>query len=400
MVKATKVSFNQATAKSTERHNDRSMYPWGYDERSNNKHWDMYGCGSTFEAEARFYKDMFTPTLEAQNDKAIKMRKYDRVMDMETWHKKHPLKECIVQLGDVENNDTSRKFAEGVAQKMMDQIRAAGGTVVSVDLHDDERTIDEDGNEIKGTPHLHIRYAFVGENKDKNPVMDMKNVLLAHGIDRPNPDKPTSKTNNPAQTFLEMARSMLEDYADELELKHGNPRVDRKREKRAHSSVQEYKTRKRLEGLQKRVEELEKQANEAEVKRDAAIAEAAETQQKAESEALAVSRREETVRNDENRLNRRSRALDVRDKKQDERADALDRQEADVKNDIGFLAMLKQQVLDLLAMLKGEIDKQLLEEMKQKAEEIEKATASVTVCVDDYEDITTDMTDDYSGIDL
>ena len=400
MAKAKKVSFNQATAKNTAGHNDRSMYPWGYEERSNNKHWDMYRCGSSVEAEARFYEDTFTPTLEAQNAKALAMRKYDRVMDMKTWHKKHPLKECIVQLGDVENNDTSREFAEGVAQMMMDAIRAAGGTPVSVDLHDDERTIDEDGNEIKGTAHLQIRYAFVGENKDKNPVIDMKNVLLAHGVQPPNPDKPISKNNNPAQTFLETTRTMLEDYADELELKHGNPRVDRDRTKRAHSSVQEYKTRKRLEGLWKRVEELEKQANEAEVKRDAAIAKAAETQQKAESRALAVSRREETVRNDENRLNRRSRALDVRDRKQDERADALDRQEADVKNNIGFLAMLKQQVLDLLAMLKGEIDKQLLEEMKQKAEEIEKATASVVVYEDDSEDITTDMTDDYSGIDL
>ena len=388
MAKAKKVSFNQATAKSTEGHNDRSMYKHGYEERSKNVHWDMYRCGSSFDAEARFYDDTFMPTLEAQNDKARKMRKYDRVMDMKTWHKKHPLKECIVQLGDVKNNDTSREFAWGAAQVVGDAIKAAGGIVVSIDLHDDE-----------STPHLHVRYAFVGE-KNGNPVIDMKNVLLEHGIDRPDPSKPISKTNNPAQTFLDTTRDALEDYADEVELKHGNPRVNRDRTKRAHSSVQEYKTRKRVEELQKRVEELEKQANEAEVKRDAAIAKAAETQQKAESRALAVSRREETVRNDENRLNRRSRALDVRDRKQDERADALDRQEADVKNNIGFLAMLKQQVLDLLAMLKGEIDKQLLEEMKQKAEEIEKATASVVVYEDDSEDITTDMTDDYSGIDL
>jgi hypothetical protein len=237
--------------------------------------------------------------------------------------------------------------------------------------------------------------------------MDMKNVLLAHGIDRPNPDKPVSKTNNPAQTFLEMARSMLEDYADELELKHGNPRVDRDRTKRAHSSVQEYKTRKRLEGLQRRLEELQRQEKEAIAarddalaERDAARAEATETRQKAKSEALAVARREENVKDDENRLNRRSKALVERDMKQNKRDMKQDERDDDLARREGLLAMLKQQVLDLLAMLKGEIDKQLLEEVKQKAKEIEKATASVTVYADDSEDINTDRTDDYSGIDL
>lgn len=387
MADAKKVSFNQETAKSTERHNDRSMYKWGYDERSKNVHWDMYRCGSSFDAEARFYDDTFTPTLEAQNAKALAMRKYDRVMDMKTWHKKHPLKECIVQLGDVENNDTSREFAWGAAQVVGDAIKAAGGIVVSIDLHDDE-----------STPHLHVRYAFVGENKDKNPVMDMKNVLLAHGIDRPDPSKPISKNNNPAQTFLETTRTMLEDYADELELSHGNPRVNRKREKRSHSSVQKYK-------LQKRVEELQRQEKEAIAARDAALAKAAETQQKADSAALAVSRREETVKNDENRLDRLSAALEEqksrqkeRDKAQNKRAGTLNEQQDDIARREGLLAMLKQQVLDLLAKLKGEIDKQLLEEMKQQAEEIEKTV--VHADMSDFEDITTDKTDDYGDISL
>lgn len=273
MAKAKKVSFNQATAKATAGHNDRSMYKHGYEERSNNMHWDMYRCGSSVEAEARFYEDTFRPTLDAQNDKARKMRKYDRLMNMKTWQKKHPLKECIVQLGDVTNNDTSREFAIGASHVIVAAIRAAGGIVVSWDLHDDERTIDEYDNVIKGTPHLQVRYAFVGENKDKNPVMDMKNVLLANGIQLPNPDKPISKTNNPAQTFLETTRTALEDYADQVELAHGNPRVNREREKRSHSSVQRYKLQKRVEELQKRVAELQRQESEAIAARDAALAE-------------------------------------------------------------------------------------------------------------------------------
>lgn len=373
MTDAKKVSFNQETAKSTEGHNDRSMYKWGYSERSNNMHWDMYGCGSSVEAEARFYKDTFGPTLEAQNDRARKMRKHDRVMDMKTWHKKHPLKEAIVQLGDVENNDTSREFARGAAQVIGDAITAAGGIVVSIDLHDDERTLDEDGNEIVGTPHLHIRYVFLVENKDGNLVIDMKNALLAHGIDRPDPSKPTSKTNNPAQTFLETTRTLLEDYADELELKHGNPRVDRDRTKRAHSSVQQYKGR-------KRVEELEKKANQAIATRDAALAEVAEERQK-----LAEERQE--LADERRALERERRA--VKSARASVNKDARDnvKREASLDAREGVLASLRKMVLTLIRVLRGDIDKQLsLEEIKRQADVAEIQTRSVTVTVDMSDD--------------
>jgi hypothetical protein len=419
-MKAKKVSFNQATAKSTERHNDRSMYKHGYEERSNNWHWDLYDCGSSFEAEARFYGYTFKPTLEAQNAKALAMRKYDRVMDMATWHGKHQPKEAIVQLGDVDNNDTSREFAEGAAKKMVKAIEAAGGIVLSIDLHVDERTIDEDGNEIVGTPHLHIRYVFLVENKDGNPVIDMKNALLAHGIERPDPSKPTSKTNNPAQTFLEQTRTMLEDYADEVELAHGNPRVNRKRERRSHSSVQQYKQ-------QKRVEELERQANEAIATRDAALAEAAAERQRLDLRASEVARGEEANKREAERLNRLSEALRERDEQQDEReqeqeereqeqderdekqddrdrelnrrahavikgeadnrkrADALDERDADITEREGLFATLKKQVLALLAKLTGEVDRRLLEEMKQQAGEIKKTVVQYDGSLDEDE---------------
>jgi hypothetical protein len=359
MADAKKVSFNQATAKSTERHNDRSMYKWGYDERAKNVHWDRYDCGSSFDAEARFYDDTFTPTLEAQNDKARAMRKYDRVMDMKTWHKKHPLKECIVQLGDVENNDTSREFAWGAAQVVGDAIKAAGGTVVSIDLHDDE-----------STPHLHVRYAFVGENKDKNPVMDMKNVLLANGIDRPDPSKPISKTNNPAQTFLETTRTALEDYADEVELKHGNPRVNRDRTKRAHSSVQQYKGRKRVEELQRQEKEAIAARDNAFAMRDAALAEVAEKQREVDSAALDAARVAEDNERTAAGLKRVSGAVEKRNRRvlaseetSDARKDVLDEREAEVKtlfnklgNLIRYLENLKREILDAVDWVKSAND--------------------------------------------
>lgn len=368
MADAKKVSFNQATAKSTERHNDRSMYKWGYDERSKNVHWDMYRCGSSFDAEARFYEDTFGPTLEAQNAKARAMRKYDRLMDMKTWHKKHPLKECIVQLGDVENNDTSREFAWGAAQVVGDAIKAAGGTVVSIDLHDDE-----------STPHLHIRYAFVGENKDKNPVMDMKNVLLANGIERPDPSKPTSKTNNPAQTFLDTTRDALEDYADEVELKHGNPRVNRDRTKRAHSSVQQYKGRKRVEELQKRVAELQRQESEAIARRDAALAEIAE-------------KRAESQRALDLRASRLSEGEEALERDKDAFKKASDKREASVKQDLGLLAAFKNEVLALLKEIRDALAEQRtlsqsrLDEIEEHVDEMEQQTSNVVVCAPDDED--------------
>ena len=423
MADAKKVSFNQATAKGTAGHNDRSMYKHGYEERSNNWHWDIYGCGSSVEAEESFYEDMFRPTLDAQNDKARKMRKYDRVMDMKTWQKKHPPKECIVQLGDVNNNDTSLEFAKGAAKKIERAIHRAGGIVLSIDLHCDERTIDEDGNEIVGTPHLHVRYVFVGENKDKNPVIDMKNVLLAHGVQPPNPDKPISKTNNPAQTFLETTRTALEDYADEVELKHGNPRVNRDRTKRAHSSVQQYKGQKRVEELQKRVAELQRQANEAIASRDNAFAERddaiaerdnafamrdaalaeiaekrAESQRELDLRASRLSEGEDALERDreafkkasdkrEHEQNERDREQDDRDDQQNERDRKLDEKAAWVNGLIELYEKLKHELETLVWWITSAPDEyEKIARAREALPKAEEAKTIVTAEPDDYED--------------
>ena len=397
MADAKKVSFNQATAKGTAGHNDRSMYKHGYEERSNNWHWDIYGCGSSVEAEESFYEDMFRPTLDAQNDKARKMRKYDRVMDMKTWQKKHPPKECIVQLGDVNNNDTSLEFAKGAAKKIERAIHRAGGIVLSIDLHCDERTIDEDGNEIVGTPHLHVRYVFVGENKDKNPVIDMKNVLLAHGVQPPNPDKPISKTNNPAQTFLETTRTALEDYADEVELKHGNPRVDRDRTKRAHSSVQEYKTRKRLEGLWKQESEAIAARDNAFAERDAALAEIAESRRELASEASEVARGKEANEKEAKRLKRVSGAVEASEMTSDARKDVLDEREAAVNarfnmlsNLIRYLEKLKREILDAVDWVKSANDDY------ERAVRAHEAMSTVTKVAEETSKVAVTVDPDYS----
>lgn len=136
-------------------------------------------------------------------------------------------------------------------------------------------------------------------------------------------------------------------------------------------------------------------------------AEVAERQRELDSKALEVERGREDNAKEANRLNRLSEALRERDEQQDERdavldrraravlkgeadnrkrADALDKREANLARREGLLATLKKQVLALIAKLKSEIDKRLLEEMKQQAEEIEKATATVTVDMSDFED--------------
>ena len=319
-----KVSLNQETATDTEKHNDRTMYRRGYDERANNVHWDMYGCGSSFEAEARYYDETFGAVLQAQNERAIEMRKYERVMDMPTWHSKHMPKEAVVQLGCVGNNDDVKDYAIEAAKKMKERIESLGGVVISYDVHDDEYTEDEETGElIKGTPHAHIRYLFLVDDKNGMPKIDMKNALLQAGVEPPDPSKKVGRNNNPSQTFLDGCRDMLEDYADEYEVARSNPKVDRSRTSRPHQTVAVYKARKQAEAALERaaaaeareaeavarVEAMQQTLDDAIADRDAAIA----------AKNMAVKERDAAVTERDAAIGERKTAIEERDAAKEER---------------------------------------------------------------------------------
>lgn len=239
-----KVAYNQATAKSTEKHNDRSMYRAGYENRGQNIHWDCYGIGSSYKAEARFYQEMFGDTLEAQNEKAREMSKYDRLMTMDEWHEKHMPKESIISIGRMENRVAGEvDFLKEACEIQRKQIEECGGHVISWDLHQDE----------VGVAHLHTRYVFTVKDKNGNNKVDMKNCLKQHGVERPDPTKRESKTNSPSVYFIESMREKLDNAGD----KYIDGGVNRIRRQRKHESVSEFKTRKAREEREAKLAQLD-----------------------------------------------------------------------------------------------------------------------------------------------
>ena len=256
-----KVSFNVTTASSTEDHNDRDMYDTGYENSENNWYYHCYGesgelvqakpeGGLTFkEAEMRFYEEHFGEILRAQNERAIAMRKYDRVMDMEEYHSKHMPKEFIVQLGNKDNQLENDQFLHDSFELIKKQIEDAGGVVISASIHNDETT-----------SHLHIRACFT----DSEGKVNVSGCMREHGIEdgerkwtaeeleTVNPRRPKGKKykvgelkskryNNPLNTWTEETRRQLEDLGEKYAT------INRERSNRKHESVADYKRRMRYE---------------------------------------------------------------------------------------------------------------------------------------------------------
>lgn len=176
-----KVSCNVAMAKDTTRHNDRSLYKGKYknefEEQSHpdNIHWDCYNCGSSWDAEKRFYDEKFGAMLAQQNENARAASHPERIKTMNEFREvknNHP-RECILQLGDKDHHPTGEEAVRlivAMRDQAIEDLKACGCDVISADIHMDE-----------ATPHVHIR--FIGID-DKGHI-NMAGCLAKHGVKSP-----------------------------------------------------------------------------------------------------------------------------------------------------------------------------------------------------------------------
>lgn len=169
-----KVAVNNSKAKSTERHNDRSMYKGKFSnefEKPNhekNKHWDCMKHGDSFVAEKMFYEKRFRGVLDEQNKRA--RENYKPELTMDEWHVKHMPQEMIVQLGSLDEPPRDNQFVIKVSNRILAKMRALGLEPISADIHLDE-----------ATPHVHIRYVGV----DSKGMVNMAGCLREHGVKTP-----------------------------------------------------------------------------------------------------------------------------------------------------------------------------------------------------------------------
>lgn len=285
-----KASMHIATAKDTARHNDRSMYKDGYKMRGKNVHYDIMGMGNSHKSELAWYEKTFRKVLDAQNERAKATSHEDRMMTMEQYRLKHMPQELIAQIGtheDFENGLVDDSYCLGVVEKIVKEIERSGGVVLSWDLHNDEtedskfveditpeeKRIDSIENaRVKGTPHLHLRFAMVNEKG----LIDVKNTLLENGIKAPfespdayrealikeeesrtdisekmkqkniekiqeKTDKQIERLNTPKVTFTANLRSVAEEYGHQWCAQRGLILDDENRSKREHMELPEFK---------------------------------------------------------------------------------------------------------------------------------------------------------------
>ena len=160
-----------------------------------------YDC---IEFEKRRYKELFSDSLEAKNQRYIKQRHKERCRDIEDLYKdpkKCPF-EMILQIGKSDDSLTFEEKAELSKRVNIDFIREMhkrfGANLVPLDLS---------GHYDETTPHWHYRAVFVYQGKDGLEPNQTK-ALESMGIERPDKTKPIGKHNNSLMTFTEEARNL------------------------------------------------------------------------------------------------------------------------------------------------------------------------------------------------
>ncbi len=158
--------------------------------------------------------------------------------------------ETILQLGNM-NTDIAPEERERIltvsAFQLIDGLRAKYG--------DNLKVLSLSGHKDEAVFHYHLRYTILGRDRFGYSVPNQNQGFQEMGIERPNPDKPLSRYNNPLMTFSDELRETF--YA--LCEKNGNIEIDRevKNPSQKHRDILVYK----CEQLQKNVAELTSERN-------------------------------------------------------------------------------------------------------------------------------------------
>ena len=198
------------------------------------------------------YEIYYGEGQEAKNQRYKAEAHADRCKTVEELYanpKTAPL-EIILQLGntktDIDPAERERILTVSAFQ-MIDILRAKYGEnlkLLSLSCHKDEAIF-----------HQHLRLTFLGHDRFQHACPLQNQALKEMGIERPNPDKPLSRYNNPLMTFSDELRETFYDLCE----KNGGIEIDRevKNPSQKHRDILVYK----CEQLQKNVAELTAERN-------------------------------------------------------------------------------------------------------------------------------------------
>ncbi len=232
-----KLTFRNARMDKSGKHNDRN-FNLDYAEHIDrdrlclNRYWVYNGNNiDTFEEiEKLFYSEYFSQHLEIQIESNKKHRNNNRIKSIEEYYRsvRYRPEDQLLQIGNIREHVPAEKlwecaleYAERFDEKYGDHCK-----ILDMALHLDE-----------ATPHVHIRRAWIAKDENDFYCVNQSKALEEMGIERPYPDRPTSKHNNAKITFTHNDRQLMLEICREkgIELE-GFDRTPKK-----HLSTEQYK---------------------------------------------------------------------------------------------------------------------------------------------------------------
>lgn len=196
------------------------------------------------EAQLEFYQRKFGKHLEFQNEKNIKARHKERVMDMQTYLEKHPPEEVILQIGALGDDIPAQKLVECVNDyvKRYQEHFGSNSNIISIAIHRDESSV-----------HAHVLRAFYSiDVKSMECAYNEGKAMLELGFRPPNEDEPIGRFNSPKMSFSKEERNLWLDIIEE----HGLTVEREPLEGRQHIDIASYKAQKDLERAEAELEEV------------------------------------------------------------------------------------------------------------------------------------------------
>lgn len=236
------------------KHNDRNFDVTKSDHINQdrmhlNKYWNLYGYEDrTFEEiEKMFYEKVYSKHIDAQNQRYIKGRKKNLCISVNDYYKAHRTRpeDLILQVGN-KNQHISGEELWQIAmdyKEKFNEVYGAHCKILTMALHMDE-----------ATPHVHIRRAWIGEDKEGYAHASCESALRCIGYEWNRTD--TSKKNNAKIKFTETERKMFENVCRDHEI---DIDVDN-RIHTEHLSVEDYKKKMMSEEATKTQKQLEEEA--------------------------------------------------------------------------------------------------------------------------------------------
>lgn len=212
---------------------------------------ENYGFLCSFEdAEREYYNRYISDHLRAVNSRYEAQRHAERVRSLDEYRRAPQScpEETIVCIGNREHHpDPSELLAAYLELQHWQQRQFPQLHVLDYALHLDEQ----------GAPHIHERHVWTYTDTDGHTAIGQARALEQMGIQRPHPEQPRSRYNNPKQTYTAMVREQFAEICRQRGLEIETQPRERSQSGLALIEYQARQEERHLQELQREADSLE-----------------------------------------------------------------------------------------------------------------------------------------------